>query len=109
MRSIACPTWSGSVIAPCRYSSAYPRMVTSGVRSSWEASDTNCRMRFSDCLRPSKESSMWPSIVLSAAESLPSSVFDGYVDTRWERSPAAIFDAVFSMSCSGRKVFVIAK
>ena len=79
------------------------------MRSSWEASDTNWRIRFSDRLRPSNESSMWPSIVLSAADRRPSSVFAGYDGTRWDRSPAAIFEAVFSMSCRGRNVFVIAK
>ena len=32
---------------PARASSAYPRMAASGVRSSWEASATNCRTRVS--------------------------------------------------------------
>ena len=77
IRSIALATSSDFVIAPCRYSSAYPRIVTRGVRSSWEASETNWRMRFSERVCPSKESSIRPSIVFSAADRRPSSVLRG--------------------------------
>ena len=44
MRSMAWATSSSDRIAPIRYSSAYPRMVTSGVRSSWLASPMNRRI-----------------------------------------------------------------
>ncbi|SIH86927.1 Uncharacterised protein [Mycobacteroides abscessus subsp. abscessus] len=79
------------------------------MRSSCEASETNCRIRFSERVWPSNESSIRPSMVLSAAESRPSSVLRGKVGTRWLRSPPAIRDAVFSMSRSGRKVLLIAQ
>ena len=93
---------SGSATAPCRYSSAKPRMVVSGVRSSWEASATNCRIRSSErrarasddwaasaalraaasadraaaseAARAVKAASIWLSMALSARESRPSSV-----------------------------------
>ena len=92
----------GSATAPWRYSSANPRMVVSGVRSSCEASATNCRIfssertarasetraasaasraadsaaraAVSDCARAVKAASIWASIAFSARDSRPSSV-----------------------------------
>ena len=72
---------SVSVIAPWRYSSANPRIVVSGVRSSWLASATNRRIRSSDRRAGSSDASVaanavWicASIPLSAADSRPTSV-----------------------------------
>ena len=67
--------------APCRYSSAKPRMVVSGVRSSWLASVMNRRIRSSEPRAVSAEDSeeatacwIWVSIPLSANDSRPTSV-----------------------------------
>jgi hypothetical protein len=40
--------------APWRYSSAYPRIDVSGVRSSWDASAAKRRVRASDAVRASR-------------------------------------------------------
>ena len=47
---------------------------------------------------------MRASIAFSEADSEPTSVFSGALGTRWLRSPAAIFAAVFSMRLSGASV-----
>ena len=47
---------------------------------------------------------MRASMVLSEVDSEPTSVFSGAGGTRWLRSPAAIWAAVFSMRLSGRSV-----
>ena len=70
MRRIAFGSSAGPN-APCRYSSAYPRIVVSGVRSSWEASAANWRTFCSDCSRAPKACWMRSSIVLIAPASLP--------------------------------------
>ncbi len=79
-------------------------MAASGVRSSWLASETN-RFIFSVvvcCWR--KLRSICASIVLSDFASVPTSVPSGASGTRCDRSPAAIFAAVFSMRLSGLNV-----
>ena len=57
-----------------RDSSEYPRIDDSGVRSSWLASATNCRMRSSLRWRTASEASTWSSSVFSAAPTRPVSV-----------------------------------
>ena len=57
-----------------RASWAYPAMVVSGVRSSCDASATNLRTRCSLACRCSSELSTWPSRVLRAAPTCPTSV-----------------------------------
>ena len=79
-------------------------MAASGVRSSWLASDTK---RFILALIASfswKLSSILPSIVFSDADREPTSVFSGRDGSRWDKSPAAIFAAVFSMLLRGESV-----
>ena len=73
-----------------------------GVRSSCEASATNCRSRASDADRSSNASSMRVSIVLSASPSSPASVPSCPTGTRCERSPAAIAVAVAVICFTGR-------
>ncbi len=53
---------------------ACPRMVVSGVRSSWLASATKRRSRASESARAANACSIWASMLLSAAESRPTSV-----------------------------------
>ena len=48
---------STSLAAPCRYNSAKPRIVVSGVRSSWLASVMNRRILSSDVRAPSADES----------------------------------------------------
>ncbi len=88
VRRMASSSWSVARSAPARYSSAYPRMVARGVRSSCEASATNWRSRASDAVRWSKASSMRPSIPLSASPRSPASVPGVPSGTRADRSPA---------------------
>ncbi|CNW51515.1 Uncharacterised protein [Mycobacterium tuberculosis] len=54
IRDSSMPT---SRAAPCRYSSAKPRIVVNGVRSSWLASVMNCRIRSSESRAFSAEDS----------------------------------------------------
>jgi len=82
-------TISMSRAAPCRYNSAKPRMVVSGVRSSWLASVMKRRMRSSEitacCAEYSDEATacwIWASIPLSAAASRPTSVRESRSGTR---------------------------
>ena len=72
------------------------------MRSSWEASATNRRIRASDAVRASNARSIWVSIPLSATPSRPTSVPSGACGTRCDRSPAAMAAAVPSISRSGR-------
>jgi hypothetical protein len=102
IRRISLATSSGSATAPCRNSSANPRIVVSGVRNSCEASATNWRIfssertarasetcaasaasravdsaeraAVSDSARAVKAASIWVSIVFSARDNRPSSV-----------------------------------
>ena len=86
------------------YSSAYPWIAASGVRSSWLASETN-RFIFAVVSSCSwKLCSIRVSMALSETDSEPTSVFSGAGGTRCVRSPAAIFAAVFSMRFSGDSV-----
>ena len=103
IRPIAVATSSGVDSAPCRYSSENPRMVTSGVRSSCEASAAKRRIRASDAIRAAKAVSMCASMALSELPSRPTSVLGFSISTRRDRSPAAIAAAVFSTRASGRK------
>ncbi len=81
IRRIRSGTCSGLDTAPCRYSSANPRIEVSGVRSSWLASVTNRRIRSSDAFAACAEASrspnadsIWLSMPFSATESRPTSV-----------------------------------
>ncbi len=103
IRPIAVATSSGVDSAPCRYSSEKPRIVTSGVRSSCEASAAKRRIRSSDAIRAAKAVSMWASMALRELPSRPTSVLGFSISTRRDRSPAAIAAAVFSTRASGRK------
>ena len=111
IRSINRRTSSSDRTAPCRYSSAKPRMEVSGVRSSWLASATKRRMRFSDPRACSSDAcwarnaaSMRDSILFSEVDSRPTSVRSLPSGTRRDRSPAAMARAVASTSPSGRKL-----
>ena len=84
-------------------------MAASGVRSSWEASATNWRMRPSDsrssdsvASRSANAFSIRPSMMLSARARRPTSVLAAAPGTRWSSSPAAIAPAVASTARSGR-------
>src|SRR5260370_447796 len=86
-------------------------MAVSGVRSSWLASATNCRIRSSDlraassdAARASKAVSIWASMLLSDRPSRPTSVRGSRSGTRRVRSPAAMAPAVTSISVSGRRL-----
>ena len=78
-------------------------MVTSGVRSSCEASATKRRIRRSEAVRAANAASMCASMALSEADSRPTSVVGFSISTRRDRSPAAMAAAVFSTLESGRK------
>ena len=111
MRSISRRTSSSERTAPCRYSSAKPRIEVSGVRSSWLASATKRRIRFSEPRACSSEAcwarkafSIRDSIPFSAVDSRPTSVRSSPTGTRWDRSPAAMARAVRSTSASGRRL-----
>ncbi len=102
---------AGSSVAPWRYSSAKPRMVVSGVRSSWLASATKRRMRASDSRAADSEASVaakacwiWVSMLLSERESRSTSVSLPRTGIRWCSSPPAIAAAVASTRRSGRKL-----
>ncbi len=122
---------SRELAAPCRYSSAKPRIVVSGVRSSCEASATNCRIRSSDsrarlsaaraarsawraaaseALCALNAASICESMALSARARFPTSVRAGPgrppsgSGTRRARSPAAIASAVRSIWLNGRRL-----
>ena len=103
MRPKSPATSSGSLTAPWRYSSAYPRTVASGVRSSCEASATNWRMRSSLASRTANDCSIWASIALSERDSEATSSRVVGSGTRCVRSPAAMAAAVSSIRVSGRK------
>ena len=86
---------SMSRAAPWRYSSANPRIVVSGVRSSWLASVMNRRIRSSDVRACSADDSddataRWicASMPLSANDSRPTSVRGSRCGTRRSSSPA---------------------
>ena len=96
MRCMAAATSSSSRSPPCRYSSENPRMVTRGVRSSWEASCTKRRILSSEISLSRNADSMCASIALRERESRPTSVSGAALSTRWLRSPAAILAAVRS-------------
>ncbi len=85
-----------------RYSSPYPRIVASGVRSSCEASATNRRIRASEAVRTPNACSICVSIPFSAALRRPTSVCSDACGTRCDRSPAAMAAAVTSISRRGR-------
>ena len=88
--------------APCRCSSAKPRIAVSGVRSSWLASATKRRNLFSLAVRAAKDSSIRESIALSEVTKRPTSVSGLASGRRADKSPAAIFSAVSSTATSGR-------
>ena len=94
------PGWTGRHAGTARRS---PRMVTSGVRSSWEASAAKRRIRSSDAIRAAKAVSMCASMALRELPSRPTSVLGFSISTRRDRSPAAMAAAVFSTRASGRK------
>ena len=77
-------------------------MVTSGVRSSWEASAAKRRIRSSEAVRTANAVSMWASMAFSELPSRPTSVAGFSMSTRRDRSPAAMAAAVFSTLASGR-------
>ncbi len=107
IRSMACETSSSPVIAPMRYSSAYPRTVTSGVRSSWLASPMNRRICRTVASRWLIAASTLPSIALMAVFRRPTSVVVGSMSVmRRLKSPAAINMAVDSTWPRLRKVRV---
>ena len=93
---------AGRSFAPRSNSSAYAETALTGVRSSCDASATNCRSCSSDAARRENASSMWRSIMLSDEPSRPTSVRLSS-GTRRLRSPPAMLDAVVSMSRSGRR------
>ncbi len=107
---------AGSVVAPCRYSSAKPRIVVSGVRSSWLASATKRRILASDSRAAASEASVaakadwiWASIPFSERESRSTSVLVPRTGTRRNRSPRAMAAAMFSTRRSGRRLRRITK
>ena len=102
MRPMAAPISSGFCRAPWRYSSEKPRMVTSGVRSSCEASWTKRRIFCSDLVRAANAVSMWASMAFRDRDRRPTSVDGLPTSTRRDRSPAAMAAAVFSTWLSGR-------
>jgi hypothetical protein len=73
------------------------------VRSSWEASATNWRIRSSLASRTANEDSMRASIVLRLRDSEVTSSSAWRTGMRCVRSPAAMAAAVSSMRVSGRK------
>ncbi len=92
--SIRDSSMATSRAAPWRYNSANPRMVVSGVRSSWLASVMNRRIRSSEPRAVSAEDSedatacwIWVSIPLSAKESRPTSVRGSRSGTRRSNWP----------------------
>ncbi len=98
-------------VAPSSASSANPRIVVSGVRSSWLASATNCRIRpsdsracFSDSAWAAKASSMRVTMTLNEPASWSTSVLVAVSGTRRLRSPAAISCATSDMSESGLRL-----
>ena len=82
VRRIASSSSPSSARPPMRYSSAYPRMVVTGVRNSCEASATNWRSRSWDSSRASNADSRRSSIWLRAMPSSPASVPGAGVATR---------------------------
>ena len=104
MRRSAFGTSSGPR-APARYSSAYPRIVVSGVRSSWDASAANCRTLCSDRSRALKACWIRSSIVLIAAASRPVSWrLPPASGIRAARSPLrVIMSAVLAIRSSGAR------
>ena len=103
MRSMADPTSAESDTAPWRYSSAYPRTVASGVRSSCDASATNWRIRSSLASRTANDDSMRVSMTLRLRERDVTSSSAWRTGMRWVRSPPAMAEAVSSIRDSGRK------
>ena len=98
---------SGVCIAPMRYSSAYPRTLTSGVRSSWLASPMNRRIFSTVASRSENDSSTRSSMVLIAILSRPTSVRGSMSVARCEKSPSAIAVATSSTCVSRRKASVM--
>ena len=101
IRRMACSSCSGSLAAPRRNSSAYPRIEVSGVRSSCDASAAKRRSCRSDAVRSANAASIWASMALRAVASRPTSVPSLACGTRLVRSPRAMASAVSSMSVSG--------
>ena len=102
IREINSFVFSPSGTAPCRCSSANPRIAVKGVRSSWLASATKRRNLSSLCMRASKASSIRESIVLREVLKRPTSVSGSKLSRRADKSPAAIFSAVSSIFSNGR-------
>ena len=84
-------------------------MVTSGVRSSCEASCTNRRIFCSDWVRAANAVSMCASMAFRERERRPISVAGLPTSTRRDRSPAAMAAAVFSTWLNGRNCRVTAQ
>ena len=108
MRDISIST---SRAAPWRYNSANPRIVVSGVRSSWLASVMKRRIRSSERRACSAEDSddataRWicASMPLSANDNRPTSVRGSRCGIRRSSCPAAMSAAVCSTSASGRRL-----
>lgn len=106
---MASVVWVLLVSAPWRYSSAKPRIVTRGVRSSWLASLMKRRILFSELVRILKAFSMWFSMAFSELLSLPSSVFEFFTSSLCVRSPAAMEAAVDFIFFRGLKVLFTAR
>ncbi len=104
IRAIVSSSFGPGGTAPIRYSSANPRTLVRGVRSSCDASATNWRIRASDARAVSAERTAARSdsccasnardtastIVLNECARLPTSVRGSGIGARWARSPAAI-------------------
>src|SRR5262249_4664835 len=96
--------------APCRYSSASPRMVVSGVRSSCDASAANCRTFCSDCQRARNACWIRSSIVLIAPASRPASAWSPGSGIRAVRSPRLVMvSAVLAIRSSGARPRLISQ
>ena len=88
---IAARLWAASPAdSPASSSSAQAEMTATGVRSSWEASEVNCRSR-------SKERSSRSSMVLKVSASSCTSSLVAMPVIRRERSPARMLSAALVM------------
>ena len=72
------------------------------MRNSCEASATNRLKRPSDSVRAAKDSSILESIAFKEVTKRPTSVLGLASGKRADKSPEAIFSAVFSTSSKGR-------
>ena len=96
--------------APCRYSSAYPRIVVSGVRSSCDASAANCRTFCSESQRARNACWIRSSMVLIAPASRPASAWSPGSGIRAVRSPRlVIMSAVLAIRSSGARPRLISQ